>query len=99
MNLPLLWFALVCFLFTALLTLEGFDYGVGTLLPFLGKSDRERRTMLNAIGPFWLGNEVWLICGGGALFAAFPRWYATLFSGFYPLMFLLLVGLIARGAA
>jgi len=72
---------------------------VGMLLPFLGKNDNERRAILNTIGPHWDGNEVWLITAGGATFAAFPRWYATLFSGFYPALFLLLLALIIRGVA
>jgi cytochrome d ubiquinol oxidase subunit II len=69
------------------------------LLPFLGKKDEERRAIINAIGPHWDGNEVWLLTAGGAMFAAFPNWYATLFSGFYPALFLLLIGLILRGVA
>ncbi len=97
MNLHLLWFALIVMLFTGFFLLEGFDYGVGILLPFLGKQDIERRVILNSIGPFWDGNEVWLITVGGAIFAAFPDWYATLFSSFYPEMFLILVALILRG--
>ena len=79
--------------------LEGFDFGVGMLLPFLGRTDTERRTIINTIGPHWDGNEVWLITAGGATFAAFPHWYATMFSGFYPAMFLLLVALIMRGVS
>jgi cytochrome d ubiquinol oxidase subunit II len=79
--------------------LEGFDLGVGILLPFLGKDDLKRRTMINAIGPHWDGNEVWLLTAGGATFAAFPHWYATLFSGFYLALFLLLLALIVRGVA
>jgi cytochrome d ubiquinol oxidase subunit II len=69
------------------------------LLPFVAKNDAERRTVINAIGPFWDGNEVWLLTAGGAMFAAFPNWYATLFSGFYLALFLILVALIARGVA
>ncbi|WP_206923134.1 cytochrome d ubiquinol oxidase subunit II, partial [Alicyclobacillus suci] len=79
--------------------LEGFDYGVGILVPFLGKTDDERRLLINTIGPFWDANEVWFITAGGAMFAAFPGWYATLFSGFYMALFLLLVALIGRGVA
>jgi cytochrome d ubiquinol oxidase subunit II len=79
--------------------LEGFDFGVGILLPFLGKNDAQRRTIINSIGPHWDGNEVWLITAGGATFAAFPNWYATLFSGFYLPLFLVLIGLIIRGVA
>ena len=85
MNITLntIWFILIAVLFIGFFFLEGFDYGVGILLPFLGKSDDERRVIINTIGPFWDGNEVWVITAGGAMFAAFPEWYATLFSGFY----------------
>lgn len=96
MDLNILWFALVAILFTGFFFLEGFDYGVGMLLPVVGKSDQERRIVLNTIGPFWDGNEVWLLTAGGAIFAAFPNWYATLFSGFYLALFLVLVMLIIR---
>lgn len=96
MDLNMLWFALIAILFTGFFFLEGFDYGVGMLLPVVGKSDNERRIVLNTIGPFWDGNEVWLLTAGGAIFAAFPNWYATLFSGFYLALFLVLVMLIIR---
>jgi cytochrome d ubiquinol oxidase subunit II len=86
-------------LYTGFFVLEGFDFGVGILLPFLGKNDVQRRTMINSIGPHWDANEVWLIVAGGATFAAFPNWYATLFSGFYLPLFLILFGLIIRGVA
>ena len=99
MDLNTLWFLLIAVLFIGFFVLEGFDYGVGVLLPFLGKSDGERRRILNTIGPFWDGNEVWIITAGGAMFAAFPHWYATLFSGFYLALFLVLAGLILRGVA
>ncbi len=99
MDLHLLWFLLIAILFTGFFVLEGFDYGVGILLPLLGKSDGERRMIISSIGPFWDGNEVWLIAAGGALFAAFPNWYATMFSGFYLEMFFILLALILRGAA
>lgn len=99
MALQIVWFFLIAILFTGFFVLEGFDYGVGILLPFIGKSDTERRQVLNSIGPFWDGNEVWLITAGGALFAAFPAWYATLFSSFYPIMFFIVLALILRGAA
>jgi cytochrome d ubiquinol oxidase subunit II len=99
MDLNTLWFALVAVLFIGFFFLEGFDYGVGILLPFLGKDDAERRVIVNTIGPFWDGNEVWLITAGGAMFAAFPDWYATLFSGFYLPLVLMLLALIARGVA
>ena len=99
MELNVLWFILVGVLFAGFFILEGFDYGVGILLPFVGKNDTERRVILNTIGPFWDGNEVWLLTAGGAIFAAFPNWYATLFSGFYLAFFLILIGLIVRGVA
>ncbi|KPL84425.1 cytochrome d ubiquinol oxidase subunit 2 [Thermanaerothrix daxensis] len=97
MDLNTLWFVLIAVLFIGYFVLDGFDLGVGILLPFLGKDDKERRMIINAIGPHWDGNEVWLITAGGAMFAAFPLWYATLFSGFYLAFFLLLIGLIFRG--
>ncbi len=99
MDLNTLWFILIGVLFTGFFVLEGFDYGVGILLPFLGKDDDERRAIINTIGPFWDGNEVWLLTAGGAIFAAFPHWYATLFSGFYLALVLMLVALILRGVA
>ena len=99
MNLQTLWFALIGVLWTGFFFLEGFDFGVGTLLPFLGRDDVDRRVIVNTIGPVWDGNEVWLLVAGGATFAAFPNWYATMFSGFYLALFLVLVGLIARGVA
>ncbi len=95
----ILWFLLIAILFTGFLFLEGFDYGVGILMPFVGKSDHERRLAINTIGPVWDGNEVWLLTAGGAMFAAFPHWYATLFSGFYLALFLILIALIVRGVA
>ena len=97
MNYNILWFILIAVLWIGFFFLEGFDFGVGMLLPFLGKKDEERRAILNTIGPHWDGNEVWLLTAGGATFAAFPHWYATMFSGFYLPLFLLLVGLILRG--
>ena len=99
MDLNILWFFLISVLYMGFFFLEGFDFGVGILMPFLGKNDTERRVILNTIGPHWDGNEVWLIIAGGATLAAFPHWYATMFSGFYPAFFLLLVALITRGAA
>jgi cytochrome d ubiquinol oxidase subunit II len=99
MDLNTVWFILIAVLFVGFFLLEGFDYGVGILLPFLGKDDVDRRVIINTIGPHWDGNEVWLITAGGAVFAAFPHWYATMFSGFYlPLVFMLLA-LIVRGVA
>jgi cytochrome d ubiquinol oxidase subunit II len=93
-----LWFLLVGVLFTGYALLDGFDLGVGALHLFV-KSDKERRIFINAIGPIWDGNEVWLVTGGGALFAAFPEAYATVFSGFYLAFMLLLVALIFRAVA
>ncbi len=95
--LQILWFILIAVLWIGFFFLEGFDFGVGMLLPFLGKKDEERRAIINTIGSVWDGNEVWLLTAGGATFAAFPEWYATMFSGFYLALFLLLVGLILRG--
>ncbi|MDQ7843446.1 MAG: cytochrome d ubiquinol oxidase subunit II [Armatimonadota bacterium] len=99
MDLNTLWFVLIGVLYTGFFLLEGFDYGVGMLLPFLGRTDLQRRAIINTIGPFWDGNEVWLITAGGATFAAFPHWYATLFSGFYLPLFVVLLALIVRGVA
>ncbi|GAA4406744.1 cytochrome d ubiquinol oxidase subunit II [Tsukamurella soli] len=100
MTLPEYWFLAIAFLFTGYFVLEGFDFGVGMLLPVLGRrSDIRRRVLLNTIGPVWDGNEVWLITAGAAMFAAFPAWYATLFSGFYLPLLAILVGLIARVCA
>jgi cytochrome d ubiquinol oxidase subunit II len=98
-SLQILWFILIAILWIGFFFLEGFDFGVGMLLPFLGKKDEERRAIINTIGSTWDGNEVWLLTAGGATFAAFPEWYATMFSGFYLALFLLLVGLIIRGVA
>ncbi|MEV4811402.1 cytochrome d ubiquinol oxidase subunit II [Micromonospora avicenniae] len=99
MELTTIWFLLIAVLFTGYFILEGFDFGVGMLLPVLGRDDRERRVLINTIGPVWDGNEVWLITAGGAMFAAFPEWYATMFSGFYLPLLLILLALIARGVA
>jgi cytochrome d ubiquinol oxidase subunit II len=97
MELQTVWFSLIWILFTGFFLLEGFDYGVGILLPFLGKDDTDRRVIINSIGPFWDGNEVWLITAGAAMFAAFANWYATMFSGFYLALVLMLLALIVRG--
>ena len=99
MDLNTIWFILVTILFIGFFFLEGFDYGVGILMPFLSKEDNERRAVINTIGPHWDGNEVWMITAGGALFAAFPHVYATLFSGFYLALVLMLAALILRGLA
>lgn len=94
-----LWFALVVVLWVGYFFLEGFDYGVAMLLPILGKKDKDRRVMINTIGPVWDGNEVWLLTAGGATFAAFPGWYSSLFSALYLPLLLVLLGLILRGVA
>ncbi len=99
MDLNNLWFILIATLFIGYFILEGFDFGVGILMPFLSKDDVQRRAIINTIGPHWDGNEVWLITAGGAMFAAFPIWYATLFSGFYLPLLLILLALIIRGVA
>ena len=98
-TLQVIWFVLVAVLFIGFFFLEGFDYGVGTVLPFAGKTDTERRMLINTIGPVWDGNEVWMITAGGAVFAAFPHVYATMFSMLYMALFLMLFGLIVRGVA
>jgi cytochrome d ubiquinol oxidase subunit II len=97
MELTTLWFALIAVLWIGYFVLEGFDFGVGILLHVLGRNEPERRALLRTIGPVWDGNEVWVLVAGGATFAAFPEWYATLFSGFYLALFLILVALIVRG--
>jgi cytochrome bd ubiquinol oxidase subunit II len=94
-----LWFCLIALLWLGYLFLEGFDFGVGMLLPFLGRDNTERRVMINTIGPVWDGNEVWLLVAGGATFAAFPGWYAALFSAAYLPLTLFLLALIGRGVA
>ena len=98
-GLQQLWFTLIAVLWLGYFFLEGFDFGVGTLLPFVAKDDLDRRVVINTIGPVWDGNEVWLLTAGGATFAAFPLWYATVFSGFYLALFLILAALIFRGMA
>ena len=90
------WFVLIAFLWGGYFLLEGFDFGVGMLLPVLPRDERERGIMFESIGPVWDGNEVWLVVAGGATFAAFPAWYATMFSGFYIALLLILVLLIVR---
>jgi cytochrome d ubiquinol oxidase subunit II len=99
LDLNTVWFALVGVLFTGYVILDGFDLGVGVLHLFVVKRDEDRRVFLNAIGPVWDGNEVWLVTGGGALFAAFPIVYATVFSGFYLAFMALLCALIFRAVA
>jgi cytochrome d ubiquinol oxidase subunit II len=104
MALTDIWFLLIAVLWTGYFVLDGFDFGVGMLLPFVGRtetgpSETNRRVAINTIGPVWDGNEVWLLVAGGATFAAFPEWYASLFSGFYLALLLILVALIIRGVA
>jgi cytochrome bd ubiquinol oxidase subunit II len=99
MELAYLWFWIIGFLFIGYFVLDGFDFGVGMSLPFLGKDDVGRRQIINTIGPVWDLNETWLIVAGACLFAAFPEWYATLFSGFYLPLLLILLALIARGVS
>jgi cytochrome bd ubiquinol oxidase subunit II len=96
MDLQIFWFCLIAVLWGGYFVLEGFDFGVGMLLPFLPRNEGERGAMFRTIGPVWDGNEVWLVVAGGATFAAFPAWYATMFSGFYIALLLLLFFLIVR---
>src|SRR6201993_3172446 len=93
------WYILIAILWTGFFVLEGFDLGVGMLHGVVGRDDAGRRAVINTIGPLWDGNEVWLIVAGAAMFAAFPGWYATMFSGLYLAMALLLAALIIRGVA
>ncbi|MFD7991730.1 cytochrome d ubiquinol oxidase subunit II [Streptomyces mexicanus] len=99
MELHDVWFVLIAVLWTGYFFLEGFDFGVGVLTKLLARNRTEKRVLINTIGPVWDGNEVWLLSAGGATFAAFPEWYATLFSGFYLPLLLILVCLIVRGVA
>ena len=97
MTLGDFWFIVTAIFWVGFFVLEGFDFGVGILLPFLGKREQDREQALRAIGPVWDGNEVWLLTAGGATFAAFPEWYASMFSGLYLALALVLTGLILRG--
>ncbi len=99
MTLAEIWFIAIAILWTGFFILEGFDFGVGMLFPVLGRKENNRRVMINTIGPVWDANEVWLLTAGGAMFAAFPEWYATVFSGLYIPLFLVLIGLILRGVS
>ncbi|MEU9744969.1 cytochrome d ubiquinol oxidase subunit II [Streptomyces niveus] len=99
MELHDVWFVLIAVLWTGYFFLEGFDFGIGVLTKLLARNRKERRVLINTIGPVWDGNEVWLLSAGGATFAAFPEWYATLFSGFYLPLLIILVCLIVRGVA
>jgi cytochrome bd ubiquinol oxidase subunit II len=96
MDLEILWYCLIAVLWSGYFLLEGFDFGVGMLLPFVPRTEGERGAMFESIGPVWDGNEVWLVVAAGATFAAFPAWYATMFSGFYLALLLLLFFLIVR---
>lgn len=95
--LQLVWFILIAVLFSGFFFLDGFDYGVGMAVKTLATNDEERTQVIQTIGPVWDGNEVWLITAGGAMFASFPYWYASLFSGYYLVLLFILVGLIIRG--
>ena len=99
MDLAYLWFWIITFFFVGYFVLDGFDFGVGMSLPFLGKNDVSRRQVINTIGPVWDLNETWLIVAGACLFASFPEWYATLFSGFYLPLLIILLALILRGVS
>ncbi|MBP2099453.1 cytochrome d ubiquinol oxidase subunit II [Enterococcus rivorum] len=98
-TLQLLWFVLIGVLFSGFFFLEGFDFGVGMAVQTLAHNDGEKDQVVETIGPVWDGNEVWLLTAGGAMFASFPYWYASLFSGFYLILFIILVGLIIRGVS
>lgn len=99
MDLTILWFWIIAALFIGYFVLDGFDFGVGMSIPFLGKDETDKRVLINTIGPVWDLNETWLIVAGACLFAAFPEWYATLFSGFYLPLLLILLALIIRGVS
>jgi cytochrome bd ubiquinol oxidase subunit II len=99
MTLSELWFVLIALVFIGFFFLEGFDFGVGMSTRFLARNQTERSILVNTIGPFWDANEVWLLTGGGAIFAAFPHWYATMFSGYYLPLFAVLLCLIGRGVS
>jgi cytochrome d ubiquinol oxidase subunit II len=99
MTLPVLWFGIIAFLFIGYFVLDGFDFGAGMALPLVSRDDVDRRVVINAIGPVWDLNETWLIVAGASIFAAFPDWYATLFSGFYLPLLLILLALIVRGVS
>lgn len=99
MDITHIWFILVAFFFVGYFVLDGFDFGVGMCLPLLGKDDTDRRVMINTIGPVWDLNETWVIVAGAVLFAAFPEWYASVFSGFYLPLLLILLALILRGVS
>ena len=97
--LETIWFAIWGILWAVYFVLDGFDLGIGTLMPFIAKDEADRRAFYNSIGPYWNGNEVWLITAGGVTFAAFPKTYAVMFSSLYSALLLILFGLILRGVA
>ena len=99
MQLHTVWFVIIAFFWVGFFVLEGFDFGVGMLHTFVGKTEAEHQAALDTIGPFWDGNEVWLIVAGAATFAAFPVWYATMFSALYLALLVVLIALMARGVA
>jgi cytochrome bd-type quinol oxidase subunit 2 len=99
MGLQVFWYIIIAFFWTGFFILEGFDLGVGALHMVVGRNDLERRVAINAIGPFWDGNEVWLIVAGASMFAAFPDWYASMFSALYLALMLILLALIVRGVS
>src|SRR5665647_623107 len=99
MELNTLWFWIIAAMFIGYFVLDGFDFGVGMSLPFLSKDDVDRRVLINSIGPVWDLNETWVVVAGASLFAAFPEWYATMFSGFYLALLLILLALIARAVS
>ena len=99
MILQSIWFFLWGLLWAVFFMTDGFDFGVGTLLPFIGKTDDDKRIMINTMGPIWNGNEVWLITAGGVTFAAFPKVYAVMFSSLYSALMLILFALILRGVS
>jgi cytochrome d ubiquinol oxidase subunit II len=99
LHLHTLWYLIIAFFWTGFFVLEGFDFGVGMLHVIVGRTDAERRAAIESIGPFWDGNEVWLVVAGAATFAAFPGWYATMFSGLYLALLLILAALMARGVS
>ena len=99
LQLHTLWFVIIAIFWVGFFVLEGFDFGVGVLHTIVGRTDTERRVALNTIGPWWDGNEVWLIVAGAGMFAAFPGWYATMFSALYLALLLVLAALMARGVA
>ena len=97
LHLHTLWFVVIAFLWVGFFVLEGFDFGVGMLHTIVGRTEEERRVAIGTIGPWWDGNEVWLIVAGAGMFAAFPNWYATMFSALYLALLLVLAALMARG--